>query len=147
MKAAINVSYPSIHVTSEDNIRLQEVIESFKGGDMDHEDCSALELELKRAIVIESRHLPSDIVTMHSRVELIDLDTSERMVYTLVYPGESKAGDGDISVVAPLGSAMLGYRTGDEFEWISPDGPRRLIVEKVLHQPGSRNRGRVRNQP
>ncbi|WP_369426407.1 GreA/GreB family elongation factor [Pelagicoccus sp. SDUM812002] len=138
---------PSIHVTSEDKIRLQKVIQSLKSERMSCDDCSALELELKRAIVIESRHVPRNIVTMHSRVGLIDLDTSERMVFTLVYPEESNVEDGRISVVAPLGSAMLGCHTGDEFEWGAPTGSRRFIVEKVMYQPESKKRRRVKNRP
>jgi regulator of nucleoside diphosphate kinase len=72
---------------------------------------------------------------MNSRVRLLDLDTRIAVEYTLVYPGESDLAKGKISVLAPVGAAMIGYREGDEIEWNVPGGRRRFKVEAVLYQP------------
>jgi regulator of nucleoside diphosphate kinase len=72
---------------------------------------------------------------MNSRAELVDLETNEVMQFTLVLPRGAKIDEGKISVLAPLGTAMLGYRVGDEFEWHVPYGVRRLKVTNVHFQP------------
>jgi regulator of nucleoside diphosphate kinase len=72
---------------------------------------------------------------MRSKVRLRDLDTGEEMVYTLVFPSEANFDEGKISVLAPVGTAMLGYRVGSLIEWEVPSGRRRLKVEELLYQP------------
>lgn len=96
---------------------------------------TGLEAELERAEILGSDEIPADVITMNSRAELLDLDTGERMEFTLVYPRDANIEAGKISVLAPLGAAMLGYRVGDEFEWIVPYGLRRLKVIAVHFQP------------
>ena len=83
-----------------------------------------LENELKRARIVEADDLPRDIITMDSRADLLDLQTRERMQFTLVLPRDANIDEGKISVLAPLGTAMLGYRVGDEFQWHVPHGIR-----------------------
>jgi regulator of nucleoside diphosphate kinase len=72
---------------------------------------------------------------MRSRVRLSDLNTGQEVVYTLVFPSEANFDDGKISVLAPIGTAMLGYREGSIIEWQVPSGLRRLKVEEILYQP------------
>ena len=94
-----------------------------------------LQGELQKAEIVDAKDIPADVVTMRSRVELTDLDTGKMEVYTLVFPEEADTTQGKISVLAPIGTAVLGYRLGDEFEWEVPAGVRRLRVSKVLYQP------------
>ncbi|MGH7936677.1 MAG: GreA/GreB family elongation factor [Chthoniobacterales bacterium] len=98
-------------------------------------ELSALEGELKRAEIMEPEEIPSDVITMNSRAELLDLESKERMQFTLVLPRDAKIEEGKISVLSPLGTAMLGYRVGDEFKWRVPYGVRRLKVTNVYFQP------------
>ena len=98
-------------------------------------EIAGLRRELDRAQIVAPDHVPSDVITMNSRAELLDLDTNERMEFTLVYPADAAVEDGKISVLAPLGTAMLGYRVGDEFAWVVPYGRRRLKVVAVSFQP------------
>ena len=98
-------------------------------------ETSALEVEIARAKIVDAPHLPPDVITMNSRAELLDLDTGERMEFTLVFPVDANIDAGRISVLAPLGTAMLGYRVGDEFVWPVPYGLRRLKVTRVHFQP------------
>jgi regulator of nucleoside diphosphate kinase len=94
-----------------------------------------LENALKRAQIVATHDLPPDVITMNSRAELRDLESDERMVLTLVLRVGAKMSDGMISVLAPLGAAMLGNRVGDEIEWHVPHGLRRLKVINLRFQP------------
>ena len=100
-----------------------------------HAEMKALQSELTRAEIVEVKDLPPDVITMNSTAELVDLDTNERMEFTLVFPRDANIEAGKISVLAPLGTAMLGYRVGDKFQWIVPYGRRRLKVTAVRFQP------------
>ena len=98
-------------------------------------EMSALEAELARAEIVDAGEIPADVITMNSRAELLDLATRERMKFTLVLPIDADINRGKISVLAPLGTAMLGQRVGDEFKWNVPYGLRRLKVVAVHWQP------------
>ena len=93
--------------------------------------------ELTRAQIVTPQDIPADTITMNSKVALLDLDTREEEVYTLVYPENADSAEGKISILAPIGTAMLGYRVGDVFEWDVPAGKRRLKVDRILYQPES----------
>lgn len=108
-------------------------------------DLSRLRDELQRAIVVKSTEVPSDVVTMNSRVRLRDLDSGDAVVFSLVYPSSARRSKDDVpemtvSVLAPIGTAVLGYRVGDTIEWEVPAGARRLKVEDVLFQPEASGR-------
>ncbi|HWH90933.1 MAG TPA: GreA/GreB family elongation factor [Candidatus Binatia bacterium] len=94
-----------------------------------------LENELKRARIVAAEEVPPDVITINTRAEFLDLETGERMEFTVVLPADANINDGKISVLAPLGTAMLGYRVGDEFVWHVPHGLRRLKVTKLHFQP------------
>jgi regulator of nucleoside diphosphate kinase len=72
---------------------------------------------------------------MNSRVRLKDLETNEEKVYTLVFPSEANLEQQKISILAPIGTAILGYRVGDTVEWRVPGGIRKLRLEEILYQP------------
>ena len=75
------------------------------------------------------------MITMNSKVCLQDLDSGEDLVYTLVFHGDADLESGRISVLAPVGTAMIGYRKGDRITWSVPGGLKRLKVKKILYQP------------
>ena len=121
-----------IYITEADMQRLRPLIEGMKNS---RDDLRALEAELKQARVVTPADVPPDVITMNSKARLRDLDTGEEMVFTEVFPGNASIEHDRISVVAPIGTAMLGHRVGDEFEWQVPAGLVRLRVEEVLYQP------------
>ena len=129
-----------IYITELDRQRLEKLIEiagERPNGDENYEYLRKLESELDAAETVSPREVPRDVITMRSRVRLRDLTTNEEMIYTLVFPSEAKFDEGKISVLAPVGTAMLGYRRGDRIEWQVPSGVRRLSVEEVVYQPES----------
>jgi regulator of nucleoside diphosphate kinase len=121
-----------IYITEADMRRLKPLIESMKTS---RDDLRGLQSELLQARVVAPREVPPDVVTMNSKARLRDLESGEDVTYTLVFPDQANIEQGRISVVAPVGTAMLGHRVGDEFEWEVPAGPVRLRVEEVLYQP------------
>ncbi|HHY84386.1 MAG TPA: nucleoside diphosphate kinase regulator [Verrucomicrobia bacterium] len=126
-----------IYITETDMKRLRPLVESMKNS---RDDLRALEAELEHAHVVRPEEVPADVVTMNSKVRLRDLEDNEELTYTLVFPDQANIDEGRISVVAPVGTAMLGQRVGDEFEWQVPAGPVRLRVEEVLYQPEASGR-------
>ena len=123
----------AIYLTSQDRDRLQAL--SQMTGDKDRGDLASLMDELSRAVIVPAAEIPGDVITMNSRVRLMDLQDGSVLEYTLVYPGEANFAEGKISVVAPIGAAMIGYKVGDEIEWEVPAGRRHFRVEAVLYQP------------
>jgi regulator of nucleoside diphosphate kinase len=126
----------TIIITAEDYEELSDAIAATgKLSQRGTAEMRGLETELARAKIVQADEIPADVITMNSRAELLDLETSERMEFALVFPSEARIEEGRISVLAPLGTAMLGYRVGDEFEWTVPYGLRRLKVVAVHFQP------------
>lgn len=92
--------------------------------------------ELDRADIVPFHAVPPDVVTMNSRVAFRDETTGESRVVTIVYPQEADPSEGKISVMAPVGSALLGLSVGQSIDWCFPDGrPRTLRVVELLYQP------------
>ena len=104
---------------------------------LDHlRDAVHLAPELDRADIVTSLSVPPDVVTMYSRVAFEDETTGQSRVVTIVYPQDADASEGKISVMAPVGSALLGLSVGQSIEWCFPDGrPRTLRVVELLYQP------------
>ena len=124
-----------IYITDHDCERLRRLIAGRRGANsIDHEYLDTLEQELDRAEVVGPEDIPRDVVTMNSEVRLQDLDSGLIQRYKLVFPNQFRF-DNSVSVLAPIGTAMLGYRVGDVIEWRVPKGMRRLKIVEVLYQP------------
>ena len=99
-------------------------------------DLDALREEIDRADIVEPEQIPENRVTMNSRVRFVDNDSMEGHEITLVFPGNADAEQRRFSVLAPIGSALLGLSIGDAIEWPLPNGrTRRLRVEAITYQP------------
>jgi regulator of nucleoside diphosphate kinase len=95
-----------------------------------------LRRELERAVVVSSEAMPPDVATMNSLVRYTDLAEGISRTVALIYPSAVRTGEGMVSVLSPVGSALLGLSAGQTIEWDFPDGSRRrLRLEEVLHQP------------
>jgi regulator of nucleoside diphosphate kinase len=125
-----------ILITDEDMARLRELVHhGRKTSRKDQSHLEELHGELDYAEVVASGEVPSDVVTMHSTARVRDLDSGKRAEYTLVFPTDADIERSRISVLAPIGTALIGYRAGDIVEWATPGGVRRLQIERVLFQP------------
>lgn len=130
------MKHRDIYITDLDLKHLRELLEAAQRFN-EHDPADLVELagELARAQVVPSAQVPADVITMNSTVCLEDLETGEEMTYTLVFPNEADIDQDKISVLAPIGTAMLGYRVGDTVEWPVPGGISRLQVKQILYQP------------
>jgi regulator of nucleoside diphosphate kinase len=125
-----------IYITANDAEKLRNLIWEAQSTEYRHSSYLRMLLgELDRATIVDSHDIPADVITMNSQAHLTDEDTGEEMVYTLVFPDQADPIEGKISVLAPIGTAMLGYKVGDTFSWETPDGERRIRVDKVIFQP------------
>lgn len=121
---------PHITVTSHDLRRLQDLltVESTAMAEQ-------LDIELARAKVVGPTEIDRDVVTMNSDVTYEELGTGTRRTVRIVYPRDADAARGWISVLAPMGSALLGLKVGQEMSWRMPSGMRRVRVLAVPYQP------------
>lgn len=94
-----------------------------------------LETELHRATIVDQRAIPADVVTMNSEVTYEDCATSARRTVRIVYPKDANVVHGRVSVLAPIGSALLGLRVGQTIDWALPSGTKRIRVLEIAYQP------------
>ena len=124
----------SLYINELDHKRLMRLIEDALNGVTEQSNSlRSLQVELTRANVVNAEELPRDVVTMRSRV-LIMLEDEEKEI-TLVYPNEANRSTGKISILSPIGTAIIGYREGDVINWLTPGGLKRIRIKKVLYQP------------
>jgi regulator of nucleoside diphosphate kinase len=127
---------PAIQITQSDFQKLQDLLRNAALSQPEDKNCrEALAHELRRAEIKGPEEIPPDVITLNSRARLRDLANDDALELAIVMPYEADVTDGRISILAPLGTAMLGYRQGDIFEWTLPGGPSRFRVEEVLFQP------------
>lgn len=123
-----------ITLTSLDLSRLRSMLDTVTN--RESEAIERLEEELLRAQVVEPTQISSDVVTMNSRVEFEALDTNCKREVVLVYPRDADVAANRVSVLAPVGSALLGLRVGQTIEWPVPGNrTKRIRILRVLYQP------------
>lgn len=125
-----------IILTAEDQRKLQLMLQSDVTAVVgEREHLQALEREIERAKIVAPEEVPEDVITMNTTFTLRDLQTDELETYTLVYPHKADILNNCLSVLAPIGTAVLGQRVGDVLDWRVPDGRRKFKVEKIVYQP------------
>lgn len=128
-------SAKDVVITEADFDRLNHLVESPRYRTTHSALLMSLKEELSRGRVVAPDNVPKGVVTMRSRVQVRDLRLDESDTYELVYPDEADITQGRLSVLAPLGIALLGTRVGQVVRFEAPAGLRRLRIEKVLYQP------------
>jgi regulator of nucleoside diphosphate kinase len=118
-----------IYISTGDFDRLRSLVDQHAAG-RDGTAAERLAAELDRAIVVEPDRMPSDVAAIESRVTFEDAGSGSVREVILVYPASADASAGRISVLAPIGAALLGLRTGDDIEWPLPDG--RIAKIRIL---------------
>ena len=130
------MSTRKIYITTPDRQRLTFMLEEALAGK--HRDAAFLKelaRELSLAETVEPKDVPADVVTMNSRVVLKDVESGENSEYTLVFPEQADVAQGRLSVVSPIGTAILGYAKGDTITWQTPGGPRQIQIAAIPYQP------------
>ena len=125
-----------VFLTEYDHDRLLELIESAKeyyARDQDY--LEELEEDLSRCRLVDSRSIPADVVTMNSRVRIRDLDTDKEMEVTLVFPHKANLEAGRLSILSPIGAAILGGVQGQVVQRKVRSGIKQIRIEEITYQP------------
>jgi len=121
----------TIFITEKDYARIRNAMSLVKSNDYEN-----LELELERAKIISDDEVPPNLVTMNSRVKFFIVQENKEMIVTVVYPDDANTDEGRVSILDPLGSALIGLLEKHEINWMFPDGKTKTLrILKVLYQP------------
>lgn len=130
------MSIRKIFITKFDKERLTDLIEGLsENPGKKREIIDMLEKELSSAQVVEPEDIPTDVITMNSTAHITIMDSEEKMICSLVFPSAANIDKNKISILAPMGIALLGYRVGDIIEWKMPSGFKKLRIDEVVYQP------------
>ena len=122
-------------IGSHDKQRLVRLLRGAEVSAEMREELEDLAREIERGIEVAPNQMPANVVTMNSTVRVTDIESDETHVYTIVFPAGADYERGKISILAPLGTALLGYRSGDVVDWHVPRGIRRLRIDEIVYQP------------
>jgi len=124
-----------IYVTTQDMKRLHALLEG-TASQRNAEAAEALESELAGAEVVAPEKIPADVVTMNSKVRFADEESGQQREITLVFPKDADPAQQKVSILAPVGAALIGLSVGQSVDWPMPGGRvRRLKIVEVLFQP------------
>ncbi len=126
-----------IFMTEYDHKRLAGMVRAHKQAGKRASHLTALERELERASVVPIHMIPKYVVTMNSTVRYTDLSSNTIEECTLVFPGLTDPGSRKVSILAPIGAALIGETEGNIVEYEAPGGTMRIRVESVVYQPES----------
>ena len=116
-----------ILMTERDYLRIKHILSFQSSSEFEN-----LEIELERAKIIDESDVPKGLVTMNTKFKFEVMQEKKTMVVTIVYPEDANFAEGLISVLAPLGSALIGLQVGQEINWMFPDGKvKRLKILEV----------------
>lgn len=98
-------------------------------------EANTLLKELDSATIVEPADVPADVVTMNSIVKLSFLNNNKQVQFRIVYPKQANLRENKISIFSPIATALIGYKAGDEVEWIVPAGLTKIRIDEIIYQP------------
>lgn len=127
-----------IKITNLDYIRLSKLVDSAKNKqDIELKNIDSLFNEIKRAEKIDSKKISPKIITMNSVVKVLNEETKNQIIIKVVYPEEADFKKGFVSILSPLGTALLGYEKGDKVFFNAPKGKVKITIQDIKYQPES----------
>lgn len=101
------------------------------------EEAGKLAAELDKAQIVDPEAMPADVVTMNSVVKISFLQgTNDKSIeFRIVYPDQANLKEHRISIFSPIATALIGYKVGDEIEWMVPAGMTKIRIDQILYQP------------
>lgn len=126
----------TIYITNFDRERLYSIINNHRSASPKMKaQIDRLEEELEKAVIVEPKDVPADVVTMNTKLRLRDEKSGEERIFSLVFPSDADFEKNRLSVLAPVGTALLGYRVGDVIEWEVPSGTKTFRIIETIYQP------------
>ncbi len=127
-----------IKITEIDYIRLNKLLLLTRDkNDTDIKNLDDLAFEINRAEIIDSKKISPKIITMNSVVKLLNEETKNQIIIKIVYPQEADFKKGFVSILSPLGTALLGYEKGDKVLFNAPKGKVNITIQDIKYQPES----------
>ncbi|MGA9212977.1 nucleoside diphosphate kinase regulator, partial [Kaistella sp.] len=125
-------------ITKQDFNKIHRSITDAKAkNSIKKEEAEKLLAELKSAKIVEQDQVESDVVTMNSIVKIHFQNNKTTMEFQLVYPADANIKERKISIFSSVASALIGYRVGDEIDWLIPSGMTKIVIDEVIYQPES----------
>ena len=119
-----------------DYVRIQKAINDAKQTrSLKASEALNLLQELKSAKIVEPTEIPANVVTMNTIVKISFLNTNKTVQFQIAYPQEANLKKNKISILSPIATALIGYKVGDEIEWIVPAGLTKVKIEEIIYQP------------
>ncbi len=125
----------SVYITHHDERKLRKLIDEYSRENTSGKELPALIDKIEEATIVDSHKMPRNVVTLNSRVAVVNLDTFERLTFSLVLPEDSRRDPKGLSVLDPNHLRLLGRHVGDKFEWSTPGGTQRFVIAKIVYQP------------
>lgn len=125
-------------ITKQDFNKIHRSITDAKAkNSIKKEEAEKLLAELKSAKIVEQDQIEADVVTMNSIVKIHFQNNKTTMEFQLVYPADANIKERKISIFSSVASALIGYRVGDEIDWLIPSGMTKIVIDEVIYQPES----------
>lgn len=123
-------------ITKQDFNRIHRAITEGKAtNSIKKEEAEKLLAELKNAKIVEPENIGGDVVTMNSIVKIHFQNNQSTMEFKLVYPSEANIKEKKISIFSAVAAALIGYRVGDEIDWLVPSGMTKIVIDEIVYQP------------
>ncbi len=123
-------------ITKQDFNRIHRAITAAKAtNSIKKEEAEKLLAELKNAKIVEPENIGGDVVTMNSIVKIHFQNNKSSMEFKLVYPSEANIKEKKISIFSAVAAALIGYRVGDEIDWLVPSGMTKIVIDEIVYQP------------
>lgn len=132
----------TICITEHDHKRLCTVLDvALNSPTTGHRtDLRRLNEELQRAQIVRSEEIPSDVVTLNSQIVVTDLVHHEENTWLLTFPQNANLNENRLSVLSPVGTALLGAKKGEVIEWQGDSGGGKIRIKAILFQPEAAGR-------
>lgn len=125
-----------VTLTKNDYTRIYKAITDAKNSKtINSNEAEKLLSELSKAEIVPSEKIDKDVVTMNSEVKLFFENTQKKQSFKIVYPQDANLKENKISIFSPIATALIGYKIGDEIEWIVPGGMTKIKIVDLIYQP------------
>ncbi|MBV2224699.1 MAG: nucleoside diphosphate kinase regulator [Cloacibacterium sp.] len=125
-----------VTLTKNDYTRIYKAITDAKNSKtINSNEAEKLLSELSKAEIVPSEKIDKDVVTMNSEVKLFFKNTQKEQSFKIVYPQDANLKKNKISIFSPIATALIGYKIGDEIEWIVPGGMTKIKIVDLIYQP------------
>ena len=123
-------------ITKQDYNRINRSLTEAKArNSIKKEEAEKLAAELKSAKIVDQAEIDKDVVTMNSIVKIHFQNNKTNMEFQLVYPADADLKQKKISIFSAVASALIGYKVGDEIDWLIPSGMTKIVIDEVIYQP------------